>query len=106
MAILVTGAAGFIGSWTARELLKNGHDVVGIDNFNDYYNPEFKKSNVKGLKIKLYKEDIRNYGKIRFGVFCDLKNLWKIHHRCKVHLGSKLMDAGITIGTNGDDLCL
>ncbi len=65
MVILVTGAAGFIGSWTARELLKNGNDVIGIDNFNDYYNPEFKKGNVKGLKIKLYNEDIRNYDKVK-----------------------------------------
>jgi len=60
MAILVTGVAGFIGSWTARELLKKGYSVVGIDNFNDYYNPEFKKNNIKGLKIKLYKGDIRD----------------------------------------------
>lgn len=65
MNILVTGAAGFIGSWCARELLKDGHNLIGIDNFNDYYNPEYKKSNVKDIKIKLYKEDIRDYDKLK-----------------------------------------
>lgn len=61
MNILITGAAGFIGSWTARELLKNGHTLVGVDNFNDYYNPQFKEENIKDLKIKFYREDIRNF---------------------------------------------
>ena len=37
MKILVTGSAGFIGSALSIRLLKDGHDVVGIDNFNDYY---------------------------------------------------------------------
>lgn len=65
MSILVTGAAGFIGSWTARGLLEKGHNVIGIDNFNDYYHPEFKESNIKDLRIKLYKEDIRDYDKLK-----------------------------------------
>lgn len=37
MTILVTGAAGFIGSYVAHALLDAGHEVVGVDNFNDYY---------------------------------------------------------------------
>lgn len=68
MNILVTGAAGFIGSWTARELLKNGHTLIGVDNFNDYYNPEFKRSNAKELKIKLHEADIRDYSRLK-GIF-------------------------------------
>ena len=36
-SILVTGAAGFIGYHVAKRLLKDGHDVVGIDNLNAYY---------------------------------------------------------------------
>lgn len=64
MKILVTGAAGFIGSWTVKELVKEGHDVIGIDNFNDYYSPKFKEENLKNVKIKLYREDIMNYGKL------------------------------------------
>ena len=64
MKILITGAAGFSGSSAAREFLREGHTVFGIDNFNDYYNPDFKRYNVKGLKIKLYENDIREFDKI------------------------------------------
>jgi len=47
MKILITGAAGFIGSHTAGALLKRGDTVVGVDNFNDYYSPEDKRANVE-----------------------------------------------------------
>lgn len=40
--ILVTGAAGFIGFHTARRLLRDGHEVVGLDNINDYYDVSLK----------------------------------------------------------------
>ncbi|MBS1210969.1 MAG: NAD-dependent epimerase/dehydratase, partial [Proteobacteria bacterium] len=40
MKILVTGAAGFIGMHTALLLLQRGDEVVGIDNLNDYYDPQ------------------------------------------------------------------
>ena len=44
MKILVTGAAGFIGFHTARQLLERGEDVAGLDNFNDYYDVSLKES--------------------------------------------------------------
>jgi UDP-glucuronate 4-epimerase len=48
--ILVTGAAGFIGSHTAETLLARGDRVVGIDNLNDYYDPARKRANVAEVK--------------------------------------------------------
>ena len=45
MRIMVTGAAGFIGSHTAERLAKLGHQVIGIDNFNSYYSVKLKKLN-------------------------------------------------------------
>ena len=42
--IIVTGAAGFIGHATARRLLGRGENVIGIDNFNDYYDPALKEA--------------------------------------------------------------
>jgi UDP-glucuronate 4-epimerase len=47
--ILVTGAAGFIGSHVAERLLLNGCSVIGIDNFNDFYDPGLKKKNVSAV---------------------------------------------------------
>jgi len=50
MATLVTGAAGFIGFHTSKALIARGHEVVGIDNLNDYYDPNLKKSRLDILK--------------------------------------------------------
>jgi UDP-glucuronate 4-epimerase len=48
-AILVTGAAGFIGFHVARRLLQNGRKVVGLDNLNDYYDPALKEARLAEL---------------------------------------------------------
>lgn len=47
--ILVTGAAGFIGMHCAAKLLAQGHQVVGIDNLNDYYDPSLKQARLAQL---------------------------------------------------------
>ncbi len=47
--ILVTGAAGFIGAHTAAELARAGHQVVGVDSFNAYYEPRLKHDRVAAL---------------------------------------------------------
>jgi UDP-glucuronate 4-epimerase len=49
-AILVTGAAGFIGYHIARRLLAEGRDVVGLDNLNAYYEPALKQARLKQLR--------------------------------------------------------
>ena len=51
MKILVTGAAGFIGFHVAKSLSQKGHNVVGLDNINDYYDPGLKFARLtKNLK--------------------------------------------------------
>jgi UDP-glucuronate 4-epimerase len=65
LKILLTGAAGFIGSHVAEALLERGDEVCAVDNFNDYYNPTRKEKNI--LKVsnqpgyKLYRADIRDF---------------------------------------------
>lgn len=56
MKVLVTGTAGFIGYHVALELLNQGHDVVGLDCINDYYDVELKYSRLKNTGIP--KDDI------------------------------------------------
>ena len=62
--IIVTGSAGFIGYSLCMKLLERGDELLGIDNHNDYYDPNLKKSRVKRLlKYKNYKHfklDIAN----------------------------------------------
>lgn len=62
MKILVTGIAGFIGSHTAERLLDLGHEVVGVDNFCDYYDVKLKELNAKAVEDKgatIIKFDLR-----------------------------------------------
>ena len=49
MKILVTGAAGFVGAHVAASLIGQGHSVVGIDNLNDYYDPQLKRARLANV---------------------------------------------------------
>lgn len=64
MNVLITGGAGFIGSHVADKLLERGDKVICVDSFNDYYDPEIKKRNIKQARqnknFTLYGEDILN----------------------------------------------
>ena len=51
MRFAVTGAAGFIGSHLAEALIADGHEVVGIDCFTDYYDPALKEENARELDV-------------------------------------------------------
>ena len=76
MKILVTGAAGFIGSNLAEKLAKRGDNVVGLDNFNDCYDPAKKRANAKRLKaypnFKMIETDIRDRARM-FEMFAEEK---------------------------------
>ena len=52
MKVLVTGSSGFIGFHLIKNLLNSGHEVVGIDNHNDYYNPALKFERLALLNSK------------------------------------------------------
>lgn len=69
MKILITGAAGFIGFHLSKRLLEDGHNVVGIDNLNNYYDPKLKKARLKILSkypnFTFYKINIANRKKMQ-----------------------------------------
>lgn len=64
MTILVTGAAGFIGSHLAERLCREGRTVIGLDNFNDYYDPARKRANEQRLcaypNFRMVEADLRD----------------------------------------------
>jgi len=66
--ILVTGSAGFIGSSVTIEFLNRGYSVVGIDNHNDYYDPNLKKARLKRFakneNYEHYQKDLANEAEI------------------------------------------
>ncbi len=68
MKVLVSGAAGFIGSNLAEKLARRGDQVVGLDNFNDYYDPAKKRANEQRLaaypNFKMVEADIRDRDRI------------------------------------------
>ena len=73
MSILITGAAGFIGFNLSKKLIENGKKIIGLDNFNSYYDPKLKEARYKKLlkisqenniKIDFYKENLENNEKL------------------------------------------
>jgi len=73
MKILVTGAAGFIGFHTCLKLVSQGHEVYGIDNINDYYDPKLKFDRLNELgfnesESKLFKNEVQSdrFNSLRF----------------------------------------
>ena len=68
MNILITGVAGFIGSNLAEKLISEGNLVIGLDNFDDFYDKKVKEQNLKKLlkhaEFKFYKVDILEYNNI------------------------------------------
>jgi UDP-glucuronate 4-epimerase len=85
LTILVTGAAGFIGSTLTEALLKRGEQVVALDNFNDSYEPARKRANLAAFQnhpnLHFYEQD-----------FCDsqaVQQIFDTHNpRAVAHLGA------------------
>lgn len=73
MKVLVTGAAGFVGSKVAYALAERGDIVVGIDNINDYYDVRLKYFRLKMCGIECDNNDFRFYSPIQSDIFSNYK---------------------------------
>lgn len=102
MNILITGGAGFIGSSLSKELVKKGNNVVAIDNFNNYYNPAFKKANVADIKnksFKIIKADITKPHDLK-KVFEKYKFDKIVHLAARAGVRDSLKHPGLFLKTN------
>lgn len=82
MTVLVTGAAGFIGSHLAEALCRRGDAVIGLDNFNDYYDPARKRANEQRLRaypnFRMIEADVRDRARM-FDLFTS-ENIHRVAH--------------------------
>ena len=68
MRILITGVAGFIGSHLSEKLAVSGHEVIGIDNLSEYYDPNLKELNLADIQaagVRFVKGDLRQVADFR-----------------------------------------
>ncbi|MCH7756178.1 GDP-mannose 4,6-dehydratase, partial [candidate division KSB1 bacterium] len=93
--ILVTGGAGFIGSHLSETLLKQGQEVICLDSFNDYYNPEIKRSNISLLQgqsnYTVIEGDILNLDLLR-QIFADYKFDIVVHLAARAGVRSSIQE--------------
>ena|ERR1043166_5051439 len=103
MNILVTGAAGFIGSHLVEHLLKLDHDVVGLDNFDDLYDPKVKEDNLRiaggNPRFELVRGDITG-GKPMEDLFAKRKFDIVVHLAAKAGVRPSIADPVGYIRTN------
>ncbi len=103
--ILLTGAAGFIGWKTGELLLEEGHEVIGVDNMNDYYDTRLKEWRLNQLKkypnFKFYEVDIENLGALDV-VFQDNEFDKVINLAARAGVRYSLINPFVYLSTNAE----
>ena len=96
--VLITGAAGFIGSHLADRLLGRGDFVAGLDEFNDYYDPAIKRANIAGAiqnaNYRLYEADICDEARVR-GIFAEVRPDVVVHLAARAGVRPSLKDPNL-----------
>ena len=103
MRILVTGAAGFIGSHLSEALLREGHEVAGLDDFNDYYDPAVKRRNVDAVRaagpVRLYEGDLRDEALVERS-FAEFRPEVLVHLAARAGVRPSLVDPALYLSVN------
>jgi len=104
--VLVTGAAGFIGSHVANVLLQRGDRVIAVDEVNDYYDVRIKRANIRTLttrygadQFRFYEGDICDEAFIS-QVFENERPRWVIHLAARAGVRPSILDPFIYIHSN------
>jgi UDP-glucuronate 4-epimerase len=101
--ILVTGAAGFIGFHVAARLLRDGRDVVGLDNMNSYYDPALKEARraelAKSSRLHFVKLDLADRDGIA-GLFKEHKFPYVVHLAAQAGVRYSLVDPFAYVDAN------
>jgi UDP-glucuronate 4-epimerase len=101
--VLVTGAAGFIGSHVARRLLETGRSVVGVDNMNAYYDPALKQARLKQLeghaKFRFIKLDLADRAGVP-ALFAAEKFPYVVHLAAQAGVRYSLQDPHAYVDAN------
>lgn len=104
--VLVTGAAGFIGSHAADALLQRGDDVVIIDELNDYYDVSVKRNNLKMLvdqygkdRVQIYVGDICNATLVQ-QIFTNHQIQWVLHLAARAGVRPSIQDPFVYVHSN------
>lgn len=103
MHYLVTGGSGFIGSHLSDRLIRGGHEVTILDDFNSFYDPAIKHANIAGIlsDITLVKGDIRNVDLVE-RTFSDGKFDSIIHLAARAGVRPSIQDPRLYLTTNID----
>lgn len=101
MKIIVTGGAGFIGSHVVTALLAEGHEVTILDDFNDFYDPAIKRSNVAAFSspVEIAEMDLREWEPVR-DLFARVKPEVVIHLAARAGVRPSILDPKLYIDTN------
>jgi len=103
MRILLTGGAGFIASHLAERLLRDGHSLVIVDDFNDFYDPKLKRESIEVLrragKFDLVEGDIRNSSLVD-SLFANRKFDQVVHLAARAGVRPSIKDPQLYVDTN------
>jgi UDP-glucuronate 4-epimerase len=101
MKLIVTGGAGFIGSHFAEKALTAGHEVIILDDFNDFYSPRTKRGNLHAVRnhARICELDIRDAPRLH-AIFSESKPDAVVHFAARAGVRPSIQDPELYLDTN------